>query len=254
MMTVGQTLSVTARYVMSLLILIAIWKAAIVVFQIEPYLLPDPMLVLDTLVKESPFFAKAALYTFGNMLVGGALGIGLGLLIGGACAYSRAARWIVEPYLTVFQSFPREALFPLLIVWLGFGQAPKMVNAGLLAFFPMAIVTLHSLSDTRDDYIKLLQSWNANRWQEFVFCRLPHAVPALIGGVKLALPLALIGAVLGEFLGGNEGLGYIIVSSGSAFRVDRVFAAIIVLAAGGLTAVSIVDAVRLSVLHNYYQR
>lgn len=253
-MTISQTVSVAARYVTSLFILVAAWKAAIMVFQFEPYLLPDPMLVLDTLVKEGPFFAKAALYTFRNMLVGGAIGIGLGLLIGGVCAYSRSARWVVEPYLTVFQSFPREALFPLLIVWLGFGQAPKVVNAGLLAFFPMAIVALHSLSDTRDDYIKLLQSWNADRWQEFVFCRLPNAVPALVSGVKVALPLALIGAVLGEFLGGNEGLGYIIISSGSAFRVDRIFAAIMVLAAGGLSAISLVDAVRLSVLQNYYQR
>lgn len=245
---------VVARYVTSLAILVGAWKAAIVVFQIEPYLLPDPLVVLNTLVNEARFFSNAAIYTFGNMLVGGALGIGLGLLVGGLCAYSKSARWIVEPYLTVFQSFPREALFPLLIVWLGFGQAPKVVNAGLLAFFPMAVVTLHSLSDTRDDYIKLLQSWNADRWQEFVFCRLPNAVPSLVGGVKIALPLALIGAVLGEFLGGNEGLGHIIVSSGSAFRVDRIFAAIIVLAAGGLAAVSLVDAVRLNALRNYYQK
>jgi NitT/TauT family transport system permease protein len=178
----------------------------------------------------------------------------LGFLLGALTAYSRRVRWIVEPYLTVFQSFPREAFFPLLVVWLGFGHFPKIVNAGLLSFFPMAVVTLSGLSDTRDEYIRLLESWNASRLEQFIFCRLPAAVPSLLGGLRVALPLALIGAVLGEFLGGNDGLGYIIISSGSAFRVDRTFAAIVVLAAGGMIIVALVDAIRFLALRRFYQR
>jgi NitT/TauT family transport system permease protein len=242
------------RYVVSFGLLILAWHAAVAGFQIPPYLLPEPRVVLETLQAEWPSFIQAAQVTFFNMLVGGAAGISLGFLLGALTAYSRKVRWIVEPYLTVFQSFPREAFFPLLVVWLGFGHFPKIVNAGLLSFFPMAVVTLNGLSDTRDDYIRLLESWNASRLEQFIFCRLPAAVPSLLGGLRVALPLALIGAVLGEFLGGNDGLGYIIISSGSAFRVDRTFAAIVVLAAGGMILVALVDAIRFLALRRFYQR
>lgn len=160
----------------------------------------------------------------------------------------------MEPYLGLFQSFPRESLLPLFIVWLGFGSGPKILSSALLAFFPMAAITLSSLSDTRDDYIRLMQTWNASRLQTYLFCRAPAAVPAVVGGLKVCLPLALIGAVLGEFLGGNGGLGYLIVSSGSAFRTDRVFGAIAVLAAGGVSIVGLVDVLRISLLRPFYQR
>jgi ABC-type nitrate/sulfonate/bicarbonate transport system permease component len=242
------------HYFVSFAILLVGWWGAVRVFRIAPYLLPDPLTVLTTLESEWSSFLGAAGSTFSNMLIGGGIGISLGFLTGALAAYSRRIRWIVEPYLTVFQSFPREAFFPLLVVWLGFGHMPKIVNAGLLSFFPMAIVALSSLSDTRDDYIRLLESWNASRLQTYVFCRVPSALPSLLGGLRVSLPLALIGAVLGEFLGGSEGLGYIIVSSGSAFRVDRVFAAIVVLAMGGMTLVALVDTVRFTVLRRYYQR
>jgi NitT/TauT family transport system permease protein len=241
------------RYIVSFSLLLLVWHCAVVGFRIPPYLLPDPSDVLRTLNSESQSFLLAARFTFSNMLVGGAIGIVLGFSLGAITAYSRKVRWIVEPYLTVFQSFPREAFFPLLVVWLGFGHMPKIVNAGLLSFFPMAIVTLSGLSDTRDEYIRLMESWNASRAQQFVFCRLPAAVPSLVGGLRVALPLALIGAVLGEFLGGNDGLGYIIISSGSAFRVDRTFAAIVVLAAGGMIFIALVDAIRFTALRRFFQ-
>ncbi len=242
------------RYLVSLSILIIGWECAVVVFHIQPFLLPAPWDVLNTLSMEWLSFASAGRTTFVNMLVGGGIGISLGFALGALAAYSRRVRWVVEPYLTIFQSFPREAFFPLLVVWLGFGHMPKIVNAGLLSFFPMAVVTLNSLSDTRDDYVRLLESWKATRLQEYLFCRFPSAIPSLVGGLRVSLPLALIGAVLGEFLGGSEGLGYIIVSSGSAFRIDRVFAAIVVLALGGMALVALIDTVRFVFLRRFYQR
>lgn len=253
-MNTRSVLSNFIRYLVCLAILVAAWHAAVALFAIPPYLLPGPSRVVATLTREFGFFAEGAAFTVTNMLVGGLAGITFGFLVGAVAAYSRRVRWVIEPYLTIFQSFPREALFPLLIVWLGFGQAPKMINAGLLSFFPMAIVTLHSLIDTREDYLRLMESWKASQLETYLYCRIPAAVPALVGGVRVSLPLALIGAVIGEFLGGSEGLGYIIVSSGSAFRVDRVFAAIVVLAVAGMALVAIVDSVRFTLLRHYYQR
>lgn len=242
------------RYAVSLAVLVGVWTTVVRGFKIPSYLLPDPAAVFDTLVQGRRYFAAAAVTTFGNAIAGGVIGVALGFAMGALAAYSKRVRYVIEPYLTIFQSFPREALFPLFVVWLGFGAMPKIVNASLLAFFPMAIVALNSLTDTREDYLRLMESWNASRFHTFVFCRIPAALPSLVGGLRVALPLALIGAVLGEFLGGSGGLGYIIVSSGSAFRVDRTFAAIVVLALGGAVLVAALDAVRFTLLRRYYQR
>lgn len=242
------------RYGISLALLALLWAVAVYALDIPDYLLPKPYVVMETLFTEWPAFADAALLTFGNMAAGGAIGISLGLLLGCAAAYSQGLRWIVEPYLSIFQSFPRESLLPLFIVWLGFGAGPKILSSALLSFFPMAAITLNSLRDTRDEYVSLMETWNASRIQIYLFCRVPAAIPALVGGLKVCLPLALIGAVLGEFLGGNGGLGYLIMSSGSAFRTDRAFAAIILLAAGGLTIIGGIDAFRFLLLRPFYQK
>jgi ABC-type nitrate/sulfonate/bicarbonate transport system permease component len=243
---------VSLRYATSLALLLLAWQGAVMALAIPPYLLPEPVSVAVTLGTEWFSFLAAAGTTFGNMLIGALLGISSGFLLGMLTAFSRRIRWVVEPYLTIFQSFPREAFFPLLVVWLGFGSAPKVVNAALLSFFPMAVITLNSLLNTRTDYVQLIRSWRASRLQEFLFCRLPAAVPELLSALRICFPLALIGAVLGEFLGGSSGLGYIIVSSGSNFRIDRVFAAIAVLAMGGLAVVAALDALRMTILRRYH--
>lgn len=219
------------RYAASIALLVVCW--GLLSLFVPHFLVPLPAVVLRTLWIERVLFAEATAYTLTNALAGAALGIGLGVLTGLLVAYSKSLRWIVEPYLIIFQSFPRECLFPLLIVWLGFGSATKIVNAALLSFFPIAVMTLNGLLDVREDYVVLVRGWGANRLQEFVFCRLPAFVPTLVSAVKVAVPLALIGAVLGEFMGANQGLGYLIISSGSEFRVDRLFGAIVILALVG---------------------
>ena len=192
-------------------------------------------------------------YTLRNCLAGAAAGIVCGILVGGVVAYSSFLRWLAEPYLIMFQSFPRESLFPLLIVWLGFGAITKVVSAALLSFFPVAVITLNGLCDVRSDYLELINSWGATRQQEFLHCRLPAIIPTLVSAVKVALPLSLIGAVLGEFMGGNTGLGYVIISSGSAFRTDRIFGAILLLSAIGLAMLSVVQLFQRGILRNFYQ-
>lgn len=244
---------VILRFAVSIGLLVAAWAGVTRLFAIPPFLLPAPGAVFETLILEWRSLAEASVSTLTNALVGGTCGIAAGVSIGCAASFSRTVRWIAEPYLGLAQSFPRESLFPLFVIWLGFGALPKMLSAALLACFPMAVITLDALSTTRADYLQLMASWQTSRFQAFLHCRLPAAVPALIGGIKVCVPLALIGAVLGEFLGGAEGLGYVIMSSGSAFRVDRIFAAIVVLAAAGTVLTSLVELVRVTVARRYYQ-
>jgi NitT/TauT family transport system permease protein len=232
------------RYVLALVVFVVIWEASVRAFRIQDFVLPAPLEVAKTLANDTSLYIEAAKSTIINAFIGGLIGILLGTVSGFVLAFSRTARWIAEPYLIVFQSFPRESLIPLLVVWMGFGSGPKVVNAALLSFFPMAVLTLNSLLDIRKDYIELITSWGASRGQEFMYCRLPASVISMTGALKITMPLALIGTVLGEFMGGNEGLGHVIMISGSAFRVDRIFGAITCLAAIGLLIFGIVSVVQ----------
>jgi NitT/TauT family transport system permease protein len=245
---------VVAQYGASLVLLLVVWKTLTGWLHLPVYLLPPPEQVFQTLSRETQVFSRAALYTIQNCLIGGAAGILCGMLIGGFVAYSRTLRWIIEPYLIVFQSFPRESLFPLFVVWLGFGAATKVVSASLLSFFPVAVLTLNGLLNVRSDYLELIRGWGATRAQEFLYCRLPAVVPMLVSAVKVGFPLALIGSVLGEFIGGNHGLGYIIVSSGSTFRTDRIFAALVYLAFIGLLLLVSIQVIERLFLKRFYRQ
>jgi NitT/TauT family transport system permease protein len=241
------------RYVSSAVLLVCVWHASVLIFQIKAYILPPPLTVATTLWKEFPLFATAALYTVSNMTLGAIAGIGLGTTVGMVVAYSKTARWFLEPFLLFFQSFPRESLFPLFIVWFGFGSATKILNSALLSFFPTAVIVLTSIVETRREYIELMRSWGGSRFEEFYFVRVPAAIPIFIASLKVALPLALIGAVLGEFIGGGQGLGYIITTSGSDFRVDRIFAAIAWLGSIGIVQFALIEALRKSVFRRFQQ-
>jgi len=240
------------RYFISIVLLLIIWKIIVVFFSLPTYILPPPDMIILTLLNESELFFKAFLYTISNTLIGGFLGMVLGVILAMFLAYSKSARWIVEPYLMIFQSFPRESLFPLFLVWLGFGDGPKIMNSFLLSFFPVAVLVLNALLNVDESYLKLMRSWYASKKEEFIYCRLPYAIPQIVSAVKVGLPLALIGAVLGEFLGGSQGLGYLIISSGAQFRVDRIFAAIAILAIIGLSFLAIIQLVQNLFLKKYY--
>lgn len=246
-------LLIICKYAVSVALLLIGWGLLAAWGGLPKFILPSPLAVGQILYEERAFYMGAAGYTLRNMAIGGAAGIGLGFLTGVLLALSRTMRWIVEPYLIIFQSFPREALVPLFVVWMGFGAGPKAVTAAMLSYFPMAIVTCNSLLDTRRDYLELVRSWGATRWQEFRFCRLPSIVLSTVGAVKVCLPLALIGAVLGEFMGGNEGLGWIIITAGAVSRVDRLFGAVVVLGVVGTVLLGAVNAVQQYLLDRFNQ-
>jgi len=242
------------RYSVSLAVLVTIWVAVSRLGNLPQFLLPQPSSVLQTLLTERTIFMHATAYTLQNAALGAAIGISLGLIVGVCSTLWRPFRWIGEPYLIIGQSFPRESLLPLMVVWMGFGLAPKVVSAALLCFFPMAILTASGLQDTRKDYVELVRSWGATPLQELIHCRFPAAIPTLVSALgKVCFPLALIGAVLGEMTGGgNHGLGYIIVTSGAVSRVDRIFGAIVVLGLIGTIMLAAVTAIQ-TVLSRFNQ-
>jgi NitT/TauT family transport system permease protein len=162
-----------------------------------------------------------------GFLAGSALGIGLGALI----AQSRWAEIIITPYLVVSQAVPKVALAPILIIFLGYGIWSKVAIAALIAFFPLLENTITGLRRVDPDSLRLLQSLGASKWQVFAKLRVFGALPLIFAGLRIAAILATLGAIVGEFVAGNKGLGALLVISMGTFSTPLMYATMVVLTA-----------------------
>lgn len=254
--TARSGLVVVLRYGLSVSVLLAVWAFISYGLNAPTGLLAPPGRVFTSLTSEwSDFYARFAAATFYKAGLGGLIGVSAGLAVALTLGYSTWARTVFAPYLTIFQSFPREALYPIFVIAMGVGNLPQITNAALLSFFPVAVTMLHSLTDTRREYIELIRSWGGSRWQEFIHVRLPNSVPSFLGSLRLAVPFAIIGAVLAEMLGGStqRGLGNLIVSAQAGQDATSTYAAIIILAVAGVAAVALLELIEYFLLRRFRQ-
>ena len=240
------------QYAFSIILFGFSWHILVELSSVPSFILPSPVKVIATLLQDTAFFVPASIYTIKNALIGGLAGITLGIIVAICLAASMRARWILEPILVLFQSFPKETLFFLFIIWFGVGVWPKLVNSFILSFFPVTVLILNALINVDKSYIMLIRSLSTSKMDEFLKCRLPYIIPQIATVFKIALPLSLIGAVLGEFLGGAEGLGYVINSSGAQARTDRIFAAIFILGMFGIGYLGLIQATERLLLKRFY--
>jgi NitT/TauT family transport system permease protein len=215
--------------VVVLLALLGAWWAAAAVY--PPVLVPGPAATVQaffegraTLWENTPITIAEIVLGF---LVGSLLGIGLGIAI----AQSRWAEVILTPYLVVSQAVPKVALAPILIIVLGYGLASKVAVAALIAFFPLLENTIAGLRQVDPDSLRLLQSLGATRWQIFTKLRVFTALPLIFAGLRIAAVLATVGAIVGEFVAGNRGLGALLVTSMGTFSTSLLYATMGVLTA-----------------------
>jgi NitT/TauT family transport system permease protein len=162
-----------------------------------------------------------------------ALCLVLGIAIAFVLAYSPFLRRELQPLIVFSQSMPTSALAPLLVVWFGLGVLPKALLALVLAFFPIAINVTAGLTQVSPDMLRLVRSYRATPWQAFVKVRLPHALGYLMAGMKIAAPLAVIGAVVGEFVGANRGIGFVILDAAARLATVELLAGVIYLGITG---------------------
>lgn len=181
-----------------------------------------------TLLQQS-FFLTHLRVTIQEILAGFVLGTAIGFLLGAALAIWPSVKRLTYAYVVAFQAVPKVVFAPLFVAWFGFGQASKIVMAVVISFFPVLINTMVGLSSVPGDALRLMRSLRASRTQTFLKLSLPHALPVISAGVKTALTFAVIGAIVGEFVGASEGLGHLLNLYNFQFRIDRVFAVIIVL-------------------------
>lgn len=218
-----------ARALITAAVLIALWHAAVLLFQPAPFILPGPMRVFEAMGREWAYLWANALVTFGEIV----LGLVLGTLIGVAAALLVASsgfarRWLL-PLLVMSQALPVFAIAPLLVVWFGYGLGSKIVMTTIIIFFPVASAFQDGLRRTDPGLLDLARMARASRFQTLRLLRIPAALPALASGLRVAAAAAPIGAVVGEWVGASAGLGYVMLHANARSQVDVVFAALLVL-------------------------
>lgn len=223
----------TARILNALLVtavLMGIWQAIVSLTGLPPFILPGPMRVADSLISNAELIAWHAVVTFTEVLVGLALGSLLGIVTALQLATSSLARRLIKPALVLTQALPVFALAPILTLWLGYGLWSKVLMAVLIIYFPVTSAFFDGLMQTPRGYLDLARSMQATPRQLLWRIRIPAALPGLASGLRLAAVYAPIGAVIGEWVGASNGLGYLMLLANGRAKIDLMFAALVVLA------------------------
>jgi NitT/TauT family transport system permease protein len=225
-----------------LLALLAAWYGLVQWRRLPPLVLPLPTAVARALVQNllDGFLWPHLWVTLSEILLGfiggSALGIGLGSLV----ALAPLAQRVLNPYIIASQAMPKLALAPLFVIWCGFGIVPKALIAALIAFFPLFENTLTGLSTVDAETLDLFRILGASRWQVFSKLLLPNAVPYLFAGLRVAIVLSVVGAVVGEYIGATKGLGALIMASQGMMDTTLMFAVFIVLTLVGIVLYQLV--------------
>lgn len=216
------------------LLILAVWQIAVVVKQIPIAILPSPIDVIHTLVSDFGTLMSNLLTTMIEIVLGFVFGALVGMVFGILIAYSQTMERLLYPLVIASQMIPVFAIAPLLIIWFGFGMAPKIIIAAIIVFFPICVNQVEGLRSVDQGLVNLLRAFSATRWQIFRKASFPASVPYLIAGTQVGITFSVIGAVIAEWIGAQKGLGALMISANSMSRTDVVFAAIVVLAVLGL--------------------
>ena len=214
--------------------LLGAWQLAGPVFGIRAYLLPPPSAVVKAALDFSiPWYSHVAITTIeiiGGFAVAGVVGV----LLGVAVAWSPVIARALVPFLVFVNTLPKVAVAPLFLLWLGYGLVPNMLIAALIGFFPVVINTAVGLTQVDDDLLDLGRAFGAPRWKVFVKIRLPNALPYVLSALKITATAAVVGAVVGEFVASQSGLGNVIVNAQTNLNTPVAFAALVWISVVGL--------------------
>ena len=211
-----------------------LWEAGVRAFKVKPVILPPPSAVLADLFSAPGWYLGHAWSTLLVTLGGFALAVLVGVLLAVLIVESRLLEKSVYALIVALNSVPKVAVAPLFVIWLGTGAEPKIAIAFLIAVFAIVIDTVLGLKSVPPDIVDLARSLRGGRLATLWRIRFPCALPSLFAGMKVAISLALVGAIVGEFVSSQRGLGYVILSAQGMFDTARVFAAILVLAVMGV--------------------
>ncbi|MBI2873894.1 MAG: ABC transporter permease [Firmicutes bacterium] len=221
--------------------LILLWQLYIRFRGIPVWLIPAPTDIASEFLKSYPTLLKHGIMTTKEIILGFGLAVLVGFPIGIGISISSLIERTVYPLLVSTQSFPKSAVAPLLIIWFGFGIMPKVMIAFMISFFPIVVNTVVGLRSINPDMIQLVRSMGAGALSTFIKVRFPNALPTIFAGLKTAMALSVVGAVVGEFVGADQGLGYLILFSQNDLKTKLLFAALTFVSLIGIGLFSIVS-------------
>lgn len=222
------------------MLLVILWEAAVRGFGIPVYLLPAPSVIWQDTTAIAGAVTSHTLATLHTVMVGFALSIAVSLPLAVLITSSPLASNAIYPLIVLTQSIPKVALAPILVVALGANEIPRVIVTFLVAFFPLVVSIASGLLAVPQDLIELGRSYRASKLQQLYRIRLPYAVPFVFAGLKVAITLSVVGAVVGEFVAADQGLGYLITSSTAFFKTPVAFGAMILLSIMGIVLFQLV--------------
>jgi NitT/TauT family transport system permease protein len=222
------------------------WELLVKFTGVPEYILPPPSSIFRAMYNGimSNVYPQHFFVTLSETLLGFLVGTVLAFMLGTLVALSRRVEYFLYPFIVMFQAMPKVALAPLIIVWFGLGLTSKVINAALVAFFPLMVNTIVGLRSAEEDRINLMRSLAASRWQIFFMLQLPNALPYIFAGLEIAMIFALIGTIVAEFVGAEKGLGMLIQSMNFNMDVAGQFSILLILSLLGLCLNGIVTLTR----------
>ncbi len=223
-----------------IVLVLCAWELIVRVRDIASWLLPAPTAIAYALYENNGVLAGHTLVTLEEILIGFALALLAGVLLASGLVLSKTLEKTLYPFLIASQTVPIIVIAPMLLVWVGYGLTPKIIVVALISFFPIVVNTTDGMKSVDRDVENLLRTMGANRWQIFTKIQIPVSLPYLFSGLRVAVAASVIGAVIGEWVGSSEGLGYLMIRSKPQFQTELVFAAIVILSAMGILLFSLI--------------
>jgi NitT/TauT family transport system permease protein len=231
-----------------------IWQVIVTALRIPAVILPPPVEIATELWRALPILLRHAVPTTLDSLMAFSLATALGVGLAVAITYSPLLRDTLYPNLVLFQLIPKIALAPLFVVWLGISSESRVTFAAFVSFFPVVISAAVGFASTEASTLRLCRSLTASEWQSFVMVRFPFALPAIFSGMKIAMTMAIIGVIIGEFISAKAGLGFYILYASSRMETGVIFAALFVLCVIGVALFGAVALAEQLVRRSYGRR
>ena len=231
---------------LTLLVLLAIWQAVVMIFKVPEYFLPSPLSALNHLFFAQPDanynWSKHIGATLTEVLIAFAVTAVVGSAMAVVITWSKTIRELVMPGFIFVNSLPIIAVAPIILLWFGYGLGTNILIAFLVSFFPMVINVTQGLSRVEEDLLDLVRYMNASKWQVFLKIRFPKSLPYFFSGLKICSTMVVVGAIVGEFIASDRGLGYIIINSQYTMDTPPIFAALMVVSGIGIGLFALVSA------------
>jgi NitT/TauT family transport system permease protein len=229
------------------------WQLLVTVFHVPTWLLPAPSAIWLEFIKQAHLLGRHVYATAVGAVGGLAIGSVVGLMLAIAMAQSSGLQRILMPLLVIDQSIPKMALAPIFVIWFGTGTMTRIAIALVISFFPMVINSLRGMTSVDHRVSDLMSTLSASRWDVLTKVQLPNAIPYIFSGLKVAVPLSVIGAVIAEFMQSDSGLGYVVLVAVGNVNTPMVFVAVLLMALLSLSIFALVSTIEWMTLRRRFQ-